>query len=109
MAQVLTLINGIPKMVDESGSTDLYHETIEIVASNPTGNQLIGPVLTGTNITLPNSGTYEGEELEVFVNKFVQEDVLDFIWVGTGSKTQIQFTFDLEVGDVIVLRKTRNL
>jgi len=110
MARFLRISGGVPRSFDEASSNPIYDEELLVVSSGASGeNEINGPISAGTSITLPNSGTYEGEELEIFVNKFVQEDVLDFNYVGSGTKTQVQFTFDMEVDDVIVFRKTRNI
>lgn len=65
---------------------------------------LASPVTSGTAITLPNSGSYIGEEIEVFVNNIPQDSYVDFNFVGTGTRTQISFTYPLRTGDVLRVR-----
>lgn len=89
----LTLSNGIPHAIENAQS--IYDETTHIAA----------PVSTGTPITLPAGGTYTGDDLEVYLNSFRMEDVVDFNWLGSAPRTQISFTFDLVVGDDIRFRK----
>lgn len=97
MAKKLALVNGIPRMVDESASPTIYDESVTL-GSNLT---------TGTNYTLPNSGTYEGEEIEVYLDGQVLDSGSDFNFVGSGTKTQVVFTFDLITGDRLRFRKIR--
>jgi len=110
MAKKLSLVNGIPKMTDESATLPaIYDEYIDILSSGASGdNQLNGPIDAGTNITLPNSGTYDSIELLVYLSGQRLEDVIDYTYVGSGVRTQIAFTFDLEVGDRIRFRIDRN-
>lgn len=108
MAKKLALINGIPKMTDESASPAIYDDYIDIVSSGASGeNELNGPISAGVSITLPNSGTYEADELEIWLGGQRLEDVLDYTYVGSGTRTQVAFTFDLEVGDRIRFRVDR--
>lgn len=98
MGKFLQLSNGIAKSFDESGSPAIYDETIEIVEFSPGANQLTGPISAGTGITLPNSQTYTGDELQVFLNGSRLDDVIDY---NHTSSTQVEFLFNLEVGDLI--------
>ena len=109
MAKKLALVNGIPRMIDESASPTIYDDYIDIVTSGASGpNQLNeSSVTAGTPITLPNSGTYMGLELEVYFNGTRIEDVLDYNFVGSGTRTQVSFTFDLKATDRIRFRTDR--
>ena len=109
MTKFLTLVNGVPRMVEESGTPAIYDDFIDIVASGATPpNELNeASVTTGTPITLPNSGTYEGDELEVYFNGNRMEDVVDYNYEGAGTRTQISFTFDLITDDRIRFRVDR--
>lgn len=109
MAKKLALINGLPRMVDESASPVIYDDYLKVVASGASGaNEInLADVETGDNITLPNSGSYEGEELEVYLNGDRLQDVFDYNYVGSGTKTQISMTFDLEVNDILRFRVDR--
>ena len=95
------MVNGLPRMTNESASPTIYDEAIVVVLSGASGDNEINLVdaETGDPITLPNSGTYEGEELQVFLNGNRVEDVIDYNWLDSGTRTQIAFTFDLEVED----------
>ena len=109
MAKKLTLVNGIPRMVDESASPAIYDEYIDIVISGASGdNQLNGPISAGVGVSLPDSGTYESHELEVYLSGQRLEDIIDYAYVGpSGTRTDVAFTFDLEVGDRIRFRVDR--
>ena len=121
MSKVLMLVRGVPRMVDTGDSivlrspdnsrhflgvqddgtvyteTDVvYSETLVIGA---------GGVSTGTSISLPNSGDYLGEELEVKLNSVVMTVGSEYQYVGTGVKTQIAFLFDLVETDSIDFAK----
>jgi hypothetical protein len=63
-----------------------------------------GGITTGSNITLPNGGTYEGVDLEIYLNgEFLEKD-LDWNQVGSIPRTQIQMTFDLVQNDRLRFR-----
>jgi hypothetical protein len=97
MGKFLRLVNGVPRSLDEAASSPIYDERI-VIASN---------IAAGTNVTLPLSGTYDGQELEVYFRGQVLDDVLDYNFVGSPPRTQVQFTFDLVPGDTIRFRKVR--
>lgn len=97
MAKKLALISGIPRMVDESATPPIYDESVDLVAT----------LTAGTNYTLPNSGTYEGEELEIMLDGQVMDSGSDYNFVGSGVKTQVAFTFNLLSGDRLRFRKIR--
>lgn len=109
MGNFLRLVNGVPRSFAESSATTIYDERLTVVSGAPANsNEVTGPVTTGVSVTLPNSGTYSGLELQVYLNGDRIEPVFDYNYVGTGgSKTQIQFTFDLVVGDTIDFVKQR--
>lgn len=98
MGKFLRLSGGIPKSFDESGSPTIYDMSLEVVSSGAGPNQINGPIIAGTNISLPNSQTYTGDELQVFLNGIRLDNVLDYNHV---SSTQISFLFNLEVTDII--------
>lgn len=97
MGKFLRLVNGVPRSVDEAASQPIYDQSIDVNST----------ITAGTNVTLPLSGTYEGQELEVYFNGQVLDDVVDYNFVGTPPRTQVQFTFNLEPGDRIRFRKAR--
>lgn len=82
---------------DEASTTTIYDQAIDVVAT----------ITTGTNVTLPASGTYDSQELEVYLNGQVLDDVTDYNFVGSPPRTQVAFTFDLVAGDRIRFRKIR--
>lgn len=98
MGRFLRLVNGIPRQADESSASVIYDESVD----------LVGTLTTGTNYTLPNSGSYTGEELEVFLDGQTLDSGSDFNFVGAGpTRTQVVFTFDLLAGDRLRFRKVR--
>ena len=108
MANVLSLVNGIPRTIQVSETSPvIYDQTITVVESSPGANEILGPVTTGTDITLPNSQTYEGLELEVWLNGQRLEDSFDYNYIGSIPRTDLEFTFDLVVGDEIRFRIDR--
>jgi len=108
MARKLALVAGIPRMRDEFALPDIYDEELSVVSGTPGAGE-INVVTAGNPVTLPNSGTYEGSELEVNLNGQIMLDGLDYSYVGSAPRTQITFTFDLAVGDIVNFRKTRDL
>jgi len=107
MAKFLRLVNGVPRMVDESASPTIYDESIDVVSGTPGAGEIQGPVSAGTPVTLPSSKTYDSEELEVWLNNVRLEVVADYNYEGSTPRTQVSFTFNLEVGDVVRFRIDR--
>lgn len=108
--KALTVVNGLPRMepIDASLPT-IYDEVLEVVSGTPANsNEVQGPVSAGTPVTLPNSGDYTGLELEIDLNGQDLVAVRDFNYVGSGTKTQVSFTFELVVTDELRFRKTRD-
>lgn len=106
----LVLTNGIGRTQAITASLPaVYDQRLTVVASGASGsNQINGPVTSGTSVTLPASGTYSGLELEIHLNGVRLDSALDYVYVGSGgSKTQVQFTFQLVVGDLIDFVKLR--
>lgn len=99
MANFLRLVAGVPTSFAESSSLTIYDQPLTVVASGAGANQINGPVTAGTNVTLPAGGTYVGAELEIRYNGMRLEQLYDYNYVGSGTKTQVTFTFDLQVGD----------
>jgi hypothetical protein len=91
MAKALTLVNGVPRMVEIISGT-IYDEAIDIG---------VGGITTGVSIFLPNSQTYTGDELEVYLNGDFMEKDID--WTASGSD-EIQMTFDLVERDRLRFR-----
>ncbi len=97
MGKFLRLSNGVARSFDEASTTPIYDESIDVGSI----------VTTGTPVTLPASGTYDSQELEVYFNGQVLDDVTDYNFVGIAPRTQVAFTFQLEIGDKIRFRKIR--
>ena len=109
MAKKLTLVSGLPRMVNEGASaTPIYDQSLTVVASGAGANEVNGPINAGVSVTLPSAGTYNSTELQIFLNGTRLEAVFDYNYVGAVMRTQVQFTFDLVVGDVLVFRIDRD-
>ena len=93
MSKVIRVISGIPRYQDFGAVA--YDQTYIAIAI----------VTAGTSITLPASGTYLSSELNVFLNGQRMSYLEDYTYIGTGTRTQIQFLFDLTTGDLVVFRK----
>lgn len=107
MAKFTRLVNGVLRSFNESGSTPIYDESLEVVASPVGPNEIAGPITSGTPVTLPNSGTYSNDDLEIFLNGQKLDDVFDYTFVGTIPRTQVSFTFELIIGDKLEFLKLR--
>ena len=76
MARALQLINGVPRMTLISGADAIYDETFVTTET----------LFPASVVTLPNSGTYEGADLEVYRNgQFLEPDV-DYTYEGAGPQ-----------------------
>lgn len=109
MGKMLRLVNGIPRMVDESASPTIYDDYLLVKISGASGPNEINEsdAQTGDEIALSNSGTYESAELEVRLNGQRLRPVNDYNYVGSGTRTKISMTFDLIAGDRIDFRVDR--
>jgi hypothetical protein len=119
--RVLKLVNGVMRGVDSGEavvlrSPDGTRHHLEVgndgILSTTSGiiyNETLvigaGGVSTGTPVSLPNSGDYLGEELQVELNSSVVELGSDYEYAGIGVKTEIAFTFDLVQGDEVTFTK----
>lgn len=65
---------------------------------------IASPVITGTSVTIPGGQSYTGEQLEVYLNGQRLKLTDDYNSV---SSTQVNFTFDLLVGDKVRYRIDR--
>jgi len=108
-------INDVLTVLD----TNVYREEINIVAAAPTGNDLIGPIASGTNITLPldsRNGNAVREYivgdglLKVFLNgQHLDESVgsdtgaWEAVGLSGSSSSTIKILIDLEVFDHLLL------
>ena len=89
MGSFLRLANGVPRSFAESGNPSIYDQGVDVAS----------PITAGTSVTLPAAQTYDSKELEVYLNGTRLENLLDYTYVGSPPRTQIQFTFDLVIGD----------
>lgn len=96
-SKALSLINGIGRMITVSSLSAFYDEKITYNST----------VTAGSNITLPSSGQYSGTDLRVFLAGIFLEVGVDYTYVGTAPRTQIQILLDITSGDT--LRFRRNL
>jgi hypothetical protein len=105
-------IAGIVASVTEKG----YEENIDIVAGAPADdNELTGPIVAGTNITIPlNSRNSDVQQayvvgagtLAVYLNGVRLYVGIDYTEVGAPAaiSTEIQLAYDLEVTDILVFK-----
>ena len=61
-----------------------------------------GALSANTPITLPSGQTYTGVELKVKLNGVGQDPGLDYTYVGSAPRTQIQFTSALLATDLVL-------
>lgn len=97
MSRFIYLSNGVPHLAPEPSGA-IYDESITVGST----------ITAGTPITLPSSGTYTSAELELYFRGQRLEDVLDYNYLGSPPRTQVEFTFDLFAGDVLRFRKDAN-
>lgn len=101
MAKFTRIINGVLRQFDESGTPTIYDENVTISS---------GGLTTGVSLTLPSSQTYDSNELEVYLNNVRLTPVLDYNYVGASApRTQVSFTFDLLVNEVVRFRIDRGI
>lgn len=89
-------VNG-RNLILKADSSSVYREVLAVVDDTPlNGNEIQGPIAAGTPVTLPNSGTYSGDELVITLNGIDLIPLLHYTYVGTGTRTQVSFTSKLE-------------
>lgn len=119
MALAIVGVNGIPTLKNISATLDpVYRAQLVVVSGAPGAGEIqtngtdgdSRPIVTsGTDITLPSSETYEDHELNIYLNGKKQTYLIDYNFVGAGpGRTQIEFTFDLYVDDLIEFKKERD-
>lgn len=96
------IVNGVLRTFAEASFPAIYDQTVTINSK----------LTTGSSLSLPLSGTFTVSSgvssLNVFLNG--QKLILgsDFSGVGAGpSYTSVQFTFDLNITDVLEFKKER--
>ena len=73
----------------------MYDETV-VVAVNDAGPY---------DVLLPNAETYEDEELLVELNGQLLRRTIDYLFLGSIPRTQIQVLQSVTIGDTIRIRK----
>jgi len=104
MAKKLALVQGIPRMVDESATPSIYDETLTVVSSGAGAGEINGPISAGTPVSLPNSRAYTGDELEIYLDGDRLYPAMDYNY---SSSTEVEFTFEMKAGDVLRFRIDR--
>ena len=93
MAKVLSLINGVPRTIDTT-AVNVFQETETVPA---------GGYPQGTTVTIPSSGNYNSTDLKVFYNGLLLEPGVDYIYVGSAPRTQIEILrTDVSEGDKLI-------
>lgn len=98
MSLATSIVTGVLRLVSISATLPSIYDASENIATT---------ITSGTAHTLPSSGSYTGDELEVYFNGQVLDPTTDYSSVGTGTKTQISFTFNLLSGDHLRYRTIR--
>ena len=99
MARFLRLSNGIPRSFDESGTVTIYDQLYTVPG---------GGITAGVNVTLPSSGTYTSDELEVYLNGQRLREGADYSYIGSPPRTQVAFTFNLLATEQVRFRVDRS-
>lgn len=109
MGKFLRLAFGVARSFDEAITTTIYDQQLKVVSGAPGNpNEITGPINAGVNVSLPISGTYTSAELQINMNGQQLEPVLDYNYVGAGPvRTQVAFTFQLVVDDILDFRVDR--
>lgn len=107
MGKFLRLSNGVPRSFQESSSLTIYDQSLTVVAAGAGPNEINGPINAGVNVTLPGSQQYTAAELQIYLNGDRLEPIFDYAYVGSAPRTQVQFTFQLVVGDRVDFRIDR--
>lgn len=100
----LELVNGVPRMRAEAAAPSIYDETLEVVSGTAGAGEVQGPISAGTPVTLPDSKTYTGDELEVWLDGDRLVPIFDYTF---DSSTTVAFTFEIKVGDTLRFRIDR--
>lgn len=76
---------------------DVYQEVLKVIDEAPgAGDEIEGPITSGTPVTLPSSRAYTDSELKIKLNGIDLTPVLDYNYVGSAPRTQVSFTFTLQ-------------
>jgi len=93
MAKVIKLVSGLLRY--QEFATSAYEGVLTVGST----------ITAGSNVTLPDSGTYTDVDLSVYLNGQRLTYVEDFTYVGSPPRTQVQFLFDLFSGDIVTFRR----
>ena len=93
MAKVVKLISGLLRYQEFASSA--YEGTLNVGST----------ITAGTSITLPSSGTYTDTDLSLYLNGQRMTYVEDYVYVGSAPRTQVQMTFGLIAGDILIFRR----
>ena len=93
-------VGDVLRMRIDTAAAIIYDESIDVSSA----------ITTGTPISLPSAQAYDDDELEVWLNGKKIEHIYDYNYEGvTVPRTQVSFTFDLEIGDRIRFRIDRDV
>ena len=81
------------RLILAAASVATYREKYTIIDDSAGAGELLGPIAVGTNVTLPNSGTYTSTELVVMYNGVILTPVVDYNYT---SSTQVSFNIIIE-------------
>lgn len=91
----IRVVNGIPRM--QVAVPNIVNQQVTLGAG----------VTAGVPYTLPGGMTYNSDELEITLNGQRLQLTEDYTYVGSPARTQVQFTFDLVIGDKLAFRTDR--
>lgn len=95
ITKFIRIVNGVPTM--QTAIAAIVNNQVAVVST----------ITALTNYTLPNSMTYDSDELEIRLNGQKLELTQDYTYVGTTPRTQVQFTQDIVPGDQLTFRTDR--
>ena len=78
-----------------SGADTIYDETLVVG---------VGGISANTPVSLPSGGTYVSKDLEIYLGGQFLEPSVDYTYVGTGTRTQVEFVESLKEGDRVRFR-----
>ena len=93
-----------------ASTVTIFDSFYSVVASGASGAHQINEsqVTNGTAFSLPESGSFTGNELQVWLNGALIMVSESYSYVGSGTMTQISLSFDGKAGDTIRFTKYRN-
>ena len=95
----LKLVNGVPRMREITGTTGsaIYDDTYVVPS---------GGLPAGSIVTLPNAGSYDDIDLEVYIGgQFLEPGGIDYSYVGASpGRSQVQMVEALNEGERLRFR-----